>query len=1495
MRFRYLLSLLLLPFLLRAEPGFRGEVIDVVTPKVVSIRITEGSAKPGAECDVKRNGKTVGRLLLKTSSGVCRVVDGEVKEGDLVLPAAPKKKPESTVEGDPGDVSVVAKQQVDDPLLRQLLETEGKLLLALHIEKDDESTQLLHRVRVCKQIHGKESVEARVAAGLKQRGHRDLAERLVPGAPAADRLLAPIFPPEAKALRSLPYGSIRLLSGDPTKWLLPQFWGNPPMEPIFSDWDLQDDEAKFGPNADALVRKDIVLDDAQITGEVMVEEGAFVYLLLRGSIVVKFNHLGERTGVSLKVGYDNLHSNTALGNVQPLETQRWHSFNVRLVGNQITVALNGKDVLSSSVAVDPNTGSVVLPEGPFGIGTSRCAGGFRKVIVTALSSKGRASLPVFEEKHELVPDGDALKLLDEDNEFISLYGDRVNSHRRVHHAVKDGTLAITGSPYSQFSVKGIEADAFTVRGKIKITEEGNAWFRVNHQLLVGLAAYKKGHEVADGDHVYYIKRSTGNFHSYDEGFTGTPLLVNQWYDWILDYRHPVLRFKLNGDTIMVSKTRVKEGQKAPKNQFGVSAYNVKTELRDMVFQRLKEKKTVSFSKEDAARFRRAAKTTISGLAPKLGTVAQEILNGTRKPLAASSDEYIEVASQFRERGSWKPYLAILEANYLRFPEGSKAREPAERVWRLAQQKYDIALEATEAGELGLDNRIRLGSKSTVLAPAQDGAGLWFYNAVKSRIDCIDLQARKSIRSIALNSNPSAILARSNALLVLSDDGHSVLKFDSETGKESGKVTIPKGRVLSWAAHPREARTYISVDENTPGQFVFRKYLIYALDEDAMTLKSTGGNGMLLAMDPHGRYLYAGFALQLPPMIPSIVPTPFAVEPRRDGIDHLVCYLAEGKDLELIGERRNPGVRGLQIAADPSGRMLCYVGQGGFQHSRDKTLTGARVAAFRAARLDKTINSFNIGGRPQRLVFNPVVPEVYIYNGSQVRCFDTRSFDAKRSIDLPANIQPNSGVAMTVSADGRFLSFAYGGKPGGIYIHRLQIDAGAAKSIAGVDEVLQKVDELLPKKEKEAIAILREFSDIRRFTPEGERAARRLLDLAGIEFLTEKTTPALQEIGKTATIGEVDDVALSLPESSVPEDKAKRLEEVLADLGSYGSLAERFPACWFAAWHEAHEEFPKAPELVLLAAERLLALDRGGQAYKLCETVAAMVDRKGWFAMKAYSLQARIAQQREQYRAEAFALLNARRVAPRNPFIQKRLGFCLLQLDRKEEAKKHLRKSLELFPSQPDLAAKLKTLGIAIDQREVHERSIEELYQLISPSVAMIKHDFGVGTGFFITRDGLMLSNNHVVAAAQDGLKVHIRQADGKVQVLPGKVLATDARLDIALVKVKLGALTIKPVKLADVGSARTGMKVIAIGNPGLGAEVLASTVTEGIISNVKQKLAGQTYIQTSAAVNPGNSGGPLLNTKGEVVGMVTLKASLDNVGFAIPTSRLIEYLKTNLE
>lgn len=155
---------------------------------------------------------------------------------------------------------------------------------------------------------------------------------------------------------------------------------------------------------------------------------------------------------------------------------------------------------------------------------------------------------------------------------------------------------------------------------------------------------------------------------------------------------------------------------------------------------------------------------------------------------------------------------------------------------------------------------------------------------------------------------------------------------------------------------------------------------------------------------------------------------------------------------------------------------------------------------------------------------------------------------------------------------------------------------------------------------------------------------------------------------------------------------------------------------------------------------------------------------------------------------------------------------------------------------------------------------------------------GAGSGFVITPDGYILTNNHVIQGARS---IEVLFADGGTA--PAEVVGGDADTDIALVRAHTARLA--PVELGDSDALRVGQLVVAMGNP-FG---LQASVTTGVVSALRRTLRATTgrliedIIQTDAALNPGNSGGALLDSRGRVIGVNTaIIAGANATGFAVP-------------
>lgn len=184
-----------------------------------------------------------------------------------------------------------------------------------------------------------------------------------------------------------------------------------------------------------------------------------------------------------------------------------------------------------------------------------------------------------------------------------------------------------------------------------------------------------------------------------------------------------------------------------------------------------------------------------------------------------------------------------------------------------------------------------------------------------------------------------------------------------------------------------------------------------------------------------------------------------------------------------------------------------------------------------------------------------------------------------------------------------------------------------------------------------------------------------------------------------------------------------------------------------------------------------------------------------------------------------------------------------------------------------------------------EHTVIAVARSVTPVVVSITvPNYGSGSGAIIRRDGMILTNAHVVGTAS---AVRVGLADGRV--LDGSVLGRDPTLDVAVVRVP--ATNLPAATLGNSDALQVGQLAIAIGNP-LG---LDRTVTTGVVSALDRSptgdLSGGSFIQTDAAISPGNSGGPLLNSSGQVIGINSAELAgqgVQGLGFAIPINVAME-------
>lgn len=195
-------------------------------------------------------------------------------------------------------------------------------------------------------------------------------------------------------------------------------------------------------------------------------------------------------------------------------------------------------------------------------------------------------------------------------------------------------------------------------------------------------------------------------------------------------------------------------------------------------------------------------------------------------------------------------------------------------------------------------------------------------------------------------------------------------------------------------------------------------------------------------------------------------------------------------------------------------------------------------------------------------------------------------------------------------------------------------------------------------------------------------------------------------------------------------------------------------------------------------------------------------------------------------------------------------------------------------------AGLLLLAVCLPARPQQPADISAAIERVSPAVVTIQAGNRIGAGFVVNADGHVATVAHVVSGAKE---VKLRFSDARITT--AKVLATDERRDLAVLKMDIADA--KWADFASTASLKPGAEIAALGAP-LG---LDTTVTKGVVSARPRSINGRQLLQVDAALNPGNSGGPIVDSRGAVVGVSTVIArDAQNVGFAVPSEVIAGFL-----
>ncbi len=229
---------------------------------------------------------------------------------------------------------------------------------------------------------------------------------------------------------------------------------------------------------------------------------------------------------------------------------------------------------------------------------------------------------------------------------------------------------------------------------------------------------------------------------------------------------------------------------------------------------------------------------------------------------------------------------------------------------------------------------------------------------------------------------------------------------------------------------------------------------------------------------------------------------------------------------------------------------------------------------------------------------------------------------------------------------------------------------------------------------------------------------------------------------------------------------------------------------------------------------------------------------------------------------------------------------------------------KLPPRAPSLTFEEQVVKPKIAQQDIQailtqnspDRSLTpvEIGERYLDAVVSIQADDKKGTGLVVGKSGFVMTCAHLV---EQSSKINVllnRPPADSERTLASECTATIVHLDevsdLALLKIEASDRELATIVFSDGQPVTIGTPVVVIASPGLGEETLSRTMTTGIVSNNNRELFGQVLIQTSAAVNPGSSGGAMFDESGHVIGMINMKGNIEGTGFAIPVDIIRAFL-----
>lgn len=577
------------------------------------------------------------------------------------------------------------------------------------------------------------------------------------------------------------------------------------------------------------------------------------------------------------------------------------------------------------------------------------------------------------------------------------------------------------------------------------------------------------------------------------------------------------------------------------------------------------------------------------------------------------------------------------------------------------------------------------------------------------------------------------------------------------------------------------------------------------------------------------------------------------------------YAVAERDLLLAAVRMNAASNGRRLYVSPGGHWVASVGGGGWRPTSSGQGTGYGVAVFATSDLSKIQGFYQTDAYPLGIAVNPVTGQV-----AAIRKNDATIHQLARSEDAVTLTGPFNGSA-TWSADGASLYLA---TEKGMRVWENSLTSAEQQTagdwIANLNERMAK-----PKQPSEqAIAVI------------------AVKELQGSSLKNTRNDVLAMLTAARNTSGEVKPIEWlqHVPYQTDSKLKAffsKATQEV-RDASNAGILKYRL--------EKMQPEHPKNPGFEFLLGMANFSMGKFDKCVEHHLTAIRADQGQTNISVESLRCLAHGHKREDKPMIAAYCMATVLRLDPANPkWLQEARPF--FEAADVIQSAKPLLEGRGTTASDPSVHSAKSSVAIPNLAPSASKQKYDGrgLFLKVSRSAVLVRTASGTGSGVCIGRRGLIVTNRHVVDGARGKLQVYpFLMRSGRMTRLPAvdaEVVYESATNDIAILNVANPPKTMMPLDVA-MSNPPSGTRIFAIGSPGLGRQILEQSISDGIVSSPSREIDGQSYIQHTAAVNPGNSGGPLVNEMGHVVGLVTLKAGLDNVSFAIPATKLRELFES---